>query len=335
MRSARLTLALDQGALVLPPSGVIAVVRPGAEDDLSPLPAERVTVVTGFRPAHEAQAARGLTVARDLPPGMTAAILCLPRARDQARALLQALAAALPPGAPLAVDGQKTDGIEALWRDLRDLGMAPGAPLSKAHGKLFVLPAAPLPADWAAADRVVEGGFVTRPGVFSADGPDAGSALLAAALPAGLRGRVIDLGAGWGYLAARALATAPGITRLDLVEAEADALDCARRNVTDPRAVFHWADATRFRPDRPADHVLCNPPFHAGREADPTLGAAFIAAAAAMLAPDGTLWLVSNRHLPYEPVLTARFRTVDDLGGTSRFRLTRAHRPLRGPAGRA
>ena len=30
--------------------------------------------------------------------------------------------------------------------------------------------------------------------------PDRGSALLAAALPAKLGGKVVDLGAGWGYL---------------------------------------------------------------------------------------------------------------------------------------
>ena len=52
----------------------------------------------------------------------------------------------------------------------------------------------------------IEGGFTTVPGVFSADAPDRGSVLLAAALPAKLPARVADLGAGWGYLSRAILA---------------------------------------------------------------------------------------------------------------------------------
>ena len=48
MRSARLSLALETGALVLPVSGTIAVYRPRVGDDLSALPRDRVVVLTGF-----------------------------------------------------------------------------------------------------------------------------------------------------------------------------------------------------------------------------------------------------------------------------------------------
>jgi 16S rRNA (guanine1207-N2)-methyltransferase len=118
------------------------------------------------------------------------------------------------------------------------------------------------------------------------------------------------------------------VRSLDVVEADHDALACAKVNLPDPRAAFHWADATRFRPARPADWVVMNPPFHAARTADPALGAAFLAAAARMLAPEGTLWLVANRHLPYAEALAAQFREVEEIGGTPAFRLTRAARPL-------
>jgi 16S rRNA (guanine1207-N2)-methyltransferase len=75
--------------------------------------------------------------------------------------------------------------------------------------------------------------------------------------------------------------------------------------------------------------VVCNPPFHVTRAAEPGLGAAFIKAAAAMLHPGGTLWLVANRHLPYGAVLTEIFRDVEDIGGDGAFRLVRASRPVR------
>jgi 16S rRNA (guanine1207-N2)-methyltransferase len=163
--------------------------------------------------------------------------------------------------------------------------------------------------------------------VFSADGVDAGSAALAATLPDKLPGRMADLGAGWGWLAAQVLARA-GVESLDLIEAEADALACARLNLTDARAQFHWADALRFRPEVPFQGVVMNPPFHAGRTGDPALGQAFVAAAARMLTPGGTLWMVANRHLPYRPTIEAHFREVEELPSPAPgFRVTRASGP--------
>ncbi|TAG26512.1 MAG: class I SAM-dependent methyltransferase [Rhodobacterales bacterium] len=324
MRSARLTLALETGALTLPAAGGIAVYRPRIGDDLSALPQERVVVVTGFKPDHD-HFARVYAVTPAPPYAM--GIVCLPRAREAARALIAQAAAEVMPGGLVVIDGQKTDGVETALKDLRgrvDLSES----LSKAHGKLASFVAGPDFSDWAAVPRLVEGGLQTLPGVFSADGPDRGSVLLAQALPVKFGGKVADLGAGWGYLA-RAILAHPGVKRLDLVEAEADALACARVNVTDERARFHWADATSFRPDTLLDAVVMNPPFHHGRDADPALGAAFIQAARRMLAPSGALWLVANRHLPYDAALTAAFLEHREVAGDGAFRVIHAIKPIR------
>ena len=72
-----------------------------------------------------------------------------------------------------------------------------------------------------------------------------------------------------------------------------------------------------------------NPPFHTGRAADPALGIAFIAAAARALTGSGQLWMVANRHLPYEAALRDRFKTVEELGGDAAFKLFHATRPKR------
>ncbi len=324
MRSARLTLALETGALILPAAGGIAVYRPRLGDDLSALPQDRVVVLTGFKPDHD-HFARGYAVAPAPPYAM--AIVCLPRAREAARALIAQAAAEVAPGGLVVLDGQKTDGIDTALKDLRgrvDLSES----LSKAHGKLASFKAGPDFSDWAAQQRQIKGGFQILPGVFSADGPDRGSVLLAGALPAKFGGKVADLGAGWGYLA-RAILAHPGVKRLDLVEAEADALACARVNVTDERARFHWADATTFRPDTLLDAVVMNPPFHHGRDADPSLGAAFIQAARRMLAPSGALWLVANRHLPYDAALSAAFLEHREVAGDGAFRVIHAIKPIR------
>lgn len=325
MRQSRLTLALDAGAVSLPEEGRIAVFAPPAGADLSALPADRLQIIQGFKPDFDAWTTRGYEV-RVAPEGVfAAAVLFVPRAKDKARALL-AEAVALAAGGPVIVDGAKTDGIDSLLKDCRKRAEV-GAPLSKAHGKIFSLSAEPAAfADWAGAPKTLPEGFRTRPGVFSADAVDRGSALLAGALPR-LKGRVADLGAGWGYLAARALADNPGITELHLVEADHDALACARENVTDPRAKFHWADATQFSDGAPFDAVITNPPFHAGRAADPGLGQAFLSNAARILGRSGTLFAVANRHLPYERLLGDLFQEVAEIGGDSGFKVIRAARP--------
>lgn len=328
MRSARFELALEVGLLPLPSEGLIAVWRPVMGDDLSALPKDRVVVLTGFRPDHDHFAAQGYATEAEGP--FAASVICLPRARDHARAMLSEAEARTLPGGPVMVDGQKTDGIDSMLKELRRL-LPQDANLSevlaKAHGKTAVFPAGKTLVDWQAKPQEIDG-FTTRPGVFSADGPDTGSQLLAAALPAKLGPKVADLGAGWGYLS-RAILAREGVKKLELVEAEATSLDCAKQNIDDPRASFHWADARSFRPATLVQTVVMNPPFHSGRKADPALGIAFIAAARRMLTPDGALYMVANRHLPYDEALAQHFLLVEDIGGTNAFRLIRAAKPRR------
>ncbi|WP_347311297.1 class I SAM-dependent methyltransferase [Defluviimonas sp. SAOS-178_SWC] len=331
MTHPRLSLAL-QGADHLPVSGSILVLGPGGATDLSDLPQDRAVIVQGFRPDHDALVAQGWTVVPQIagtPDGFSAAIIFVPRARGAARAMVAEAAARVVAGGPVWIDGQKTDGIDTMLKDIRARA-AVSAPVAKAHGKIFRFDAGPRFDDWRATDLHPAPGFVTTPGVFSAEKVDHGSALLAEALPDRLPPRVADLGAGWGWLAAQVLAR-PGVEEVHLIEADRAALDCARRNITDPRARFHWEDATRFRPEASVDAVVMNPPFHTGRAAEPALGAAFIAAAAAMLVPSGRLWMVANRHLPYEAVLARHFREVAEIGGDGGFKLLTAARPVAAP----
>ncbi len=253
-------------------------------------------------------------------------VVSVPRDRVAAR---DRIARAARLGRPMLVDGQKTDGIDGLMREMRGRA-AVGAVIAKAHGKLFAVE--PLGAsgsleDWIAAPTRGAEGLLAPPGGFSREGVDAGSALLIGALPP-LTGRVVDLGAGSGALA-RAVLASDAVETCDLVEAHRPSLDCARANVTDPRARFHWADAAQWRPAAGADHVVTNPPFHRGRRSDPDLGRAFLATAAAALAPRGTLWLVANRHLPYEAALGALFAEIEELPGSAAFKVYRAARPRR------
>lgn len=156
---------------------------------------------------------------------------------------------------------------------------------------------------------IADGHLITRAGVFSEDGIDPGSALLAQHLPRNLRGKIADLGAGWGFLSATALENSPHINAIDLYEADARALQCARTNLAGSlgqrSARFLWHDVTQGCLENDYDAILMNPPFHTGRATDVALGVGFIKSAAQALRRGGSLWMVANRQLPYEEVLNA------------------------------
>ncbi len=317
---------------VLPEAGLIGVFNAWPEIDLPGIDPDRIRAIQPMAGPYETLVERGLNTAKTIDRSYDAVILRAPREKDRALSYLKEAVRRSPDGAPIIIDGQKTDGIESLLKLCRRRFEVQDV-YSKDHGKVFWFKKFALDQDSLADLDLPEPtptlkpmGFYTAPGVFSADGPDAASVALAAALPP-LKGHVIDLGAGWGYLSHEILKkNAPD--QLDLVEADWLALTCAQKNINSDVAIFHWADARSFRPETPADHVVTNPPFHTGRAADPALGQAFIRSAAAMLKPSGTLWLVANRHLPYEKTLEASFRDVQTLGLTPQFKLYSASRPV-------
>ena len=319
----RLQLAIEKGHVTLP-EGNILVCNASKDTSLSGFEREQTQVLSQSFSVNAGLRASGWQK-RTALPAYAAAVVILPRARDAQRAALRF--ARTQTDGPIIVDGNKSDGVEALYRELKPRALVSDA-WSKAHGKVFTLSDGdfedwPLPEPFKAGD-----GWWRAPGVFSADGIDPGSRALADALPMALPGVVVDLGAGWGYLS-RAILEREGIETLHLVEDEVLALDCARRNIDHPSAVYHGNDALTWAPPEKADHVVTNPPFHVGRKADPKLGQAFIVAAARMLKPKGQLWLVANRHLPYENTLEDVFRTVNLHSETSSFKIFHATSPKR------
>ena len=285
-----------------------------------------------FKPAYDALQRSGLTVREGGDGARYPLVLVLPpRQRDEARALFARAVASTQPGGIVVACMPNDEGAKSGESDLARLA-GPLSVQSKQHCRVFwTAPLqgaadAALAAQWAALDqpRPIAGGrFLSRPGLFAWDRIDAASALLAAQLPADLSGHGADLGAGYGYLAAEVLARCPRVDALDLYEAEARALELARCKVASDRAAlaFHWHDvATGLA--RTYDFIVTNPPFHAQGRADrPDLGRAFIAAAADALKPGGRLWLVANRHLPYEAVLDARFGRVRTVAQAQGFKV--------------
>lgn len=295
-----------------------------------------------FAPFAHALQAGGWQVVPELDDqaaGRFAMVLLLPpRQRDESRALFARALRLLAPGGVLVACQANNEGARSGEGDLKQLAGLGGS-MTKHHCRVYwTAPEqgghdAALVARWAALDAprdILGGRFRSRPGVFAWDRIDPASALLAEHLPADLAGRAADLGAGYGYLSRELLERCAGIGALDLYEAEQRALDLARANLAaPPRAVplqYLWRDVTAGI-EPLYDVIVSNPPFHTpAREDRPDIGRRFIAVAAQALRRGGRLFVVANRHLPYEQVLNDSFGTVRVMAERDGFKLLEAVR---------
>ena len=285
--------------------------------------------VTGWQPLKPLASAwerAGFPRADELPDGKWPLVLVLPgKSRDEALAWFAMARDRLAPGGKLLVAMPNTAGA---GRFEKELSKATGHIVSLQKHKCRAFHATEDGAwneavfnEWRTLGELREiSGFTVQAGIFSSDHIDPGSQLLADHLPAHLHGHVADLGAGWGFLSDAVLKRCPKIARLDLFEADARALDCARINLSrhrehierlssppcgaeeEQKIHFHWHDVTTGIPGI-YDAILMNPPFHTGQATDVDLGRAFLKTAATALKRGGKLLLVANRQLPYEAVL--------------------------------
>lgn len=320
-----LFVPFETGALALPASGRVLFLRARDGYRLREMARTGWVCEQSFRPFAEALERSGLHLAEQGSTERFPLVLLLPaRQRDEARALFAQAVSRVAPGGVVLAAVPNAEGAKSAEGDLARLA-GPVQQLAKHKCRVFWASPSddrvdgPLLASWLALDapRRNEAGYVSRPGLFAWDRVDAASALLADHLPADFAGAVADLGGGYGYLSTQVIRRCPAVTAIDVYEAEARALEPARLNIEEAQresgrhieTTLHWHDVTQGLPRR-YDAIISNPPFHQGREDLPALGRAFIQAAADALRPHGRLWLVANRHLPYEATLAARFENV-------------------------
>lgn len=224
---------------------------------------------------------------------------------------------ALKPGGRLVFCGDKTSGVQPIRKWAGRLTPIEGSQ-SKHHAVVFWL--GKQGDSWSQDElqkpdtHFQQGEFRLAAGMFSADGPDTGSRVLAEHFDNRVFGRVADFGAGWGYLSHRLVQQCTRIEQLDLFESDWAALEAARYNVDATQNLtvgYHWCDLTSEAPRGPFNWVIMNPPFHTGRAAVPQLGNRFIEAAARCLPAGGRLLMVANTNLPYEKTLESLFKKVE------------------------
>ncbi len=322
MNDPRFLLPFEQGLVDMPSQNAL-IIQPSDTFGLDIFP-QNTVLEQGFKPLHDILRDAGHSVTPIAEGRFELSLVHLTRSKAESLGNI-ARAARITDGIVL-VNGAKTDGIESVLKRLKKIARIGGV-ISKSHGKVFWFQATALP-DWEenAAPRTNQAGFITAPGMFSADKIDMGSAKLLPHLT-NLKGRGADLGSGWGWLSNQVLMQ-PDVTSLELFEADFHSLNISKTNAADPRASFHWLDVTSLpKPREPYDFIVTNPPFHQSRKADPDLGKAFIKAASLMLKPAGRLLMVANRQLPYEATLEQYFKRWTMLEQDGQFKVFEATRP--------
>jgi 16S rRNA (guanine1207-N2)-methyltransferase len=314
-----LAYALAQQPELLESAERMTFLRAQPHEAFSPL-RPKMLCQQAYKPRASALQAGGYKMG-EAEAGTQDVVLLLPeRQKEQTLASLAHGLDLLKPGGTLVVSLHNDWGAKRFQKALAEVA-GPVEMLSKHHCRVFWAQKPEifgaheaLLAEWrqhGQLRRVLDGNYWSKPGFFSWDRVDEGSALLVKHLPDSLHGSVADLGAGWGYLSEQLLLKCQDVTALDCYEADQDALEAIRRNLgllpVKVRPRLLWHDVTTGIDRQHYDAIITNPPFHEGRAADPHLGGKFIAAAAAGLRSQGQLWLVANRHLPYEQLLEEAF----------------------------
>lgn len=301
---------------------------------------DRLTCEQTWKPDADGLEAMGIRHTRQAEGSYDLILLLPDRQKDSILADFAHAHELLAPGGTLVVALHNDWGAKRMEQNL---AQAAGQvqTLSKHHSRAFWAVKdeatpwnAALLAEWktgGAMRRILDGRFWSQPGLFNWDRIDEGSQLLVEHLPHNLSGNVADLGASWGFLSDHVLRQCPNLRTLDMYEADARALECARRNTglipVPIRPRISWKDVTQGVGTACYDAIVMNPPFHDGRDANPMLGLKFITAAAQALRTTGDLWLVANRHLPYENLMSEAFEHYRTVAETRSFKVLHGTKP--------
>lgn len=182
---------------------------------------------------------------------------------------------------------------------------------------------APSPVRWTTEEGVV---VTALPNVFSATGLDDGTRLLLEHLPVPEpRCVVVDLGCGTGVVGATLAHRHPDIELVCCDESfQAVASAEATVGAITAQASFHVTDVLDGVPDRSADLVLLNPPFHVAGARTTAVAHRMFAESGRVLRPDGELVAVTNRHLGHHVSLRRWFESVEVIASDPRFVVLRA-----------
>ncbi|MCF3098182.1 16S rRNA (guanine(1207)-N(2))-methyltransferase RsmC [Aeromonas australiensis] len=262
-------------------------------------------------------------------PRFDALLLLMPKAKAEAQYLLAMMTPLLEAGADLLLAGENRGGINGADKLLAPYSDKPvkrdsARRCSLYHGELCK-PVAPFDLDsWFGRYQCKAGDteltVLALPGVFSAAELDLGSQMLLAAVPP-MKGELLDFGCGAGVIGSVLAKRNPDL-RVNMVDISALALESSRRTLAinglqgKVTASDVYSDvATRFQ------HIVSNPPFHAGLKTFYAATEQFLAKAPEFLLPNGSLTIVANAFLRYQPILETRFKRTEVISSDTKFKV--------------
>ncbi|MGL6336620.1 16S rRNA (guanine(1207)-N(2))-methyltransferase RsmC [Aeromonas jandaei] len=262
-------------------------------------------------------------------PRFDALLLLMPKAKAEAQYLLAMMSPVLEAGADLFLAGENRGGINGADKLLAPYGDKPikrdsARRCSLYHGELSK-PVAPFDLDsWFGRYQCKAGDteltVLALPGVFSAAELDLGTQMLLATVPA-MKGSLLDFGCGAGVIGSVLAKRNPGL-KVTMVDINALALESSRRTlaINDLQGEVHASDVYSDITGS-FDQIVSNPPFHAGLKTFYAATETFLARAPEFLRPHGSLTIVANAFLRYQPILEAHFKRTEVSNSDAKFKV--------------
>jgi 16S rRNA (guanine1207-N2)-methyltransferase len=160
---------------------------------------------------------------------------------------------------------------------------------------------------------------------FASGELDEGTRLLLEMLEVHSTDEALDIGCGAGFIGLH-VAHEASKGHVTMVDASLAAVAVARQRVAQSgltNITVLPSDGAQAILSQRFDLVVTNPPFHIGGIQTTEIAERFIREAAQVLRPRGRFYLVANRFLKYEPTLRACFKTVEEVGGNTRYKVLR------------
>ena len=132
---------------------------------------------------------------------------------------------------------------------------------------------------------------------------------------------VLDMGCGAGVIGASLCTQRPEL-EVEMCDINALALESARRTLAANglEARIYPSDMLSDVPGQ-VQHIVTNPPFHTGLKTLYGPSEQLILGAPQKLAPHGSLLLVANAFLKYQPFLQEAFKQSQTIAATTKFKL--------------
>ncbi|UCZ83520.1 class I SAM-dependent methyltransferase [Pseudomonas sp. L5B5] len=261
------------------------------------------------------------------------AVLFLPKSKDLAHYLLNALASRLA-GRQLYLVGEKRSGVESTAKQLTAFGK-PRKLDSARHCQLWQVTVdnAPEPVALESLAQeyqlpLAEGPLkvISLPGVFSHGRLDRGTALLLEHLDHLPAGHLLDFGCGAGVLGATVKRRYPE-SRVTLLDVDAFAAASSRLTLAANglEGEVLTGDGIDAAP-RELDCILTNPPFHTGVHTDYQATENLLRKSREHLRKGGELRVVANSFLRYQPLIEEHLGPCAIKAEGDGFRIYRAKR---------